>query len=122
MPNFIVVAREIDEEGNEDVIYEGDFDTFYEAEQRFNLLIPIYRESPDWIEVEAYCLHGVGTFNTDTFPASLNWWNAALTYSQIDVDVETISLYSPQHRCYVRMTEEDIKFINDNFTTFQILT
>jgi hypothetical protein len=122
MQNYVVIALNYDEEDEEEIIYEHYFDFWHSAEEKFDILTHLHSNSTSLIEVQAYCVNPTGDFGSDTHPPRFIWWNAAMNEHQINQYEETISLYDPDRKFYVRMSRSDIEYINACFGTFEILT
>lgn len=122
MQNYIVVVLNYDDEDIEDIVYEKEFHSWHLAEEKFDILTNLHSTSNSLIEIQIYCTNPLGDFGSDTHPPRLIWWNAPMNEYQINQYEETISLYDPDRRFYVRMSRPDIEYINACFGTYEILT
>ena len=122
MPYFKVIVRSLDDEDNEEIFYENHYSSWFSAEDKFDLMTKIYASSASLLEAECYCVHPIGDFGCETNPPSLNWWNAAMNDYQFGQREETISMYDPERKWYVRMSRQDIEYVRALYGAFEILT
>ncbi len=124
MQNYIVIARNLDDEDQEEdeILYEAEYDSWYLAEEKFNVLTKLHSSSTSLIEVELYCLNGTGDFGSDTNKPGYCWWNAPMNDYQMGDFFESISIYDSEKRYYIRLSEEELMLVASLYNTFQVET